>query len=102
MTTTEKKAGDTARSIEPCRHMERWVNGLADGSIKGAARLYTLVHVFGCIQCRTAMLALKQLRRRLRDLNNSPEACAPLSLTADRRAALDAALDEINRRNGEY
>jgi hypothetical protein len=98
---TQKQADDTASTLEPCHHMEHWVNGMADGSLKGVARLYTRLHVAGCIKCHTALLALEKLRHRLHDLNHSPEAEIPSALTSDRRAALDAAMDEIDKKQEE-
>src|SRR5262249_45434110 len=69
---TEPHEGETGRAREarPCRHMRRWVNALADGSLKGFARWYTDLHVAGCPKCRAALEALRSLRARLRALGS--------------------------------
>ena len=47
----------TCEATQPaaCHHMERCVTALADGSLTGAARLYTRFHVATCPKCAAAL-----------------------------------------------
>ncbi len=80
--------------IQPCRHMHHWIQGFADGSLTGFARWYTRLHVSGCPRCREAVQALAALRDRLKALGSNARQKA-LSLSPERRTALESALDRI-------
>ena len=81
--------------IKPCRHMEQWVNALADESLTGFARWYTQLHVRGCRRCYAALEAIRQLKARLKALHSST-GWVPATLGQDRRAALEAAMDAVD------
>ena len=93
------KSGDVPE-IKPCRHMEQWVNSLADGSMTGFARWYTQLHVHGCSQCYAALEALQTLKARLKALHTIENPTVPTTLTPTRRSALDLALDDVEKRHG--
>ncbi len=85
-------------NLKPCRHMQKWLDGLADGSLTGPARWYARLHVSGCKQCQAALEALQRLRERLQALRNTQEQpSVPTTLSPPRRASLEAALDEVER-----
>src|SRR5258707_11248364 len=92
------KTTDQPPQIEPCRHMRAWVNALADGSLSGIARWYTKLHVADCPRCRAALEAFMALRARLRSLGSSPSVVGEMTLTPERRSALEAALDDVERK----
>jgi hypothetical protein len=66
MTTSETPrdviAPETIAPIAPCEHMTDLVSALADGSLSGPGRWYTLFHVATCKRCKPALEALRQLR----------------------------------------
>lgn len=90
----EQKTQDV-RSIEPCTHMETWVHGLSDGSLKGIKRAYTRFHIAGCLKCRTALQALEALHTRLERLDTQAIPLDALPLSPERLAALEAAMDAV-------
>lgn len=81
--------------LKPCWHMRAWLNGLADGSLSGFSRWYTNLHAAGCPQCRAALEALRKLKDRLRSAA-SVTARGPETLSAERWAALEAAMDRVD------
>jgi hypothetical protein len=85
---------DFSAELKPCRHMRHWVSALADGSLRGFARWYTNLHAAGCPKCREALEALRLLRDRLRSAVISGS--APATLSPERWASLDAALDRVD------
>ena len=89
---------DAPPTIEPCRHMAAWVSALADGSLRGIPRLYTRFHISGCPRCQAALKALTALRDRLLRLGRVSDPPTD-DLTPARRAALEASLDAIDRRD---
>lgn len=96
---TSEQNAELPRTLEPCEHMENWVNGLADGSLKGPARLYTQFHVTTCSKCRTALAGLKDVHARLNELEHAPEAeqNAASALTPERREALEGGMTNVER-----
>ncbi len=98
--TTNQNA-ELPRVIEPCEHMDNMVNGLADGSLKGPAKLYTKFHVATCSKCRTALAALEDIHSHLNQLDHAPEtpANANTGLTSERREALDAEMTLVEQQN---
>lgn len=84
--------------IKPCRHMERLVHALADESLSGFARWYTQLHMRGCQRCYAALKAIQKLRARLNALRAGECGAIPATLPPNRRAAVEAALDELDRR----
>lgn len=98
--TTNQNA-ELPRVIEPCEHMDNMVNGLADGSLKGPAKLYTKFHVATCSKCRTALAALEDIHSHLNQLDQAPEtpAKANTGLTSERREALDAEMTLVEQQN---
>ena len=94
-------ANETKHSDVPelwcCRRMERWINALADGSLTGWARWYTRLHVAGCKRCEAALQALLHVQESLKALRSDENNRVPATLPPDRRVALDAALDEVER-----
>ena len=84
--------------IRPCRHMEQWIDALADGSLTGFARWYTHLHVRGCRHCYAALEALLRLKERLKALSRTENVSVPTALPPDRREALNAALDAVEKR----
>ena len=93
---------DTSSKLKfkPCRHMEKWVAALGDDSLTGWARWYAQIHISGCNQCRATLEGLRQVRARMRALADAANAAAPLTLTADRRLALNVAFDAIDAKRG--
>jgi len=86
----------SGQAIRPCWHMARWVNALVEDRLTGFARWYTNLHLAGCPKCRAALESLRALHRRLQELGHV-WAEGPATLSADRRVALEAALDAIDR-----
>lgn len=95
---TEEAKTSAVPEIKPCRHMDQWVNALADGSLTGFARWYTQLHVSGCHQCHAALEALQRLKARLQALRAAENASVPTALPLSRREALNAALDEVEKK----
>ena len=95
---TEKTPHRASPEIKPCRHMEQWVHALADDSLTGFARWYTRLHVGGCRRCYAALEALQSLRERLKALRATDGLAAPPTLPLERREALRAALDAVEKR----
>ena len=87
------------RTLEPCEHMENWVNGLADDTLKGPARLYTKFHITTCSKCRNALAGLKDVHDRLNELEHAPETDpnAAGSLTPERREALNVGMAGVEQ-----
>lgn len=101
---TSEQNAELPRLLEPCEHMENLVNGMADGSLKGPARLYTKFHITTCSKCRTALAGLKDVHDRLNELEHAPETHAPeteedaaFTLTPERRKALDAGMASVEQ-----
>ena len=84
--------------FKPCRHMERWVDALADGSLRGWRRWYAQMHISGCNQCRATLERLQRVRQRLQAYRAASDALLPASLPPEKRLALDAALDAIEQK----
>ncbi len=78
--------------------MKKWVNALADDSLRGWGRWYVQLHISGCNQCRATLEGLRLMRERLQNIRAAAIAAAPPALAPERRAALDVALDAIDRR----
>ena len=96
---TEESKRNEVPEIKPCRHMEQWVNALADGSLTGFARWYTQLHVRGCHHCYAALEALLRLKERLKALSKTENVSVPTVLSSDRREALNAALDAVEKQS---
>jgi hypothetical protein len=77
--------------------MERWVSALSDGSLTGFARWYVQLHLAGCRRCQAALEALRRLQESLHALRTT-ESAPPTTLSPPRRQALEAALDEVEKR----
>jgi hypothetical protein len=94
----EHKA-DTAEEhkIEPCHHMQTYVSALSDDTLSGPARWYTKLHILHCARCRAALQVLRALRERLRNLGSAADRDHAATLTGERRAALEKAMDEVDR-----
>ncbi len=84
--------------FKPCRHMERWVDALANGSLIGVARWYTQIHIAGCRQCRATLEALLRLHERLQSFRAISDATLPSTLTLEKRFTLENALDEVEKK----
>lgn len=84
--------------FKPCRHIRRWVNALADDSLRGPARWFALWHIAYCRQCQAALAALKQVRAHLQTLREATPISLPTALSEERETVLRSALDEIERR----
>jgi hypothetical protein len=67
---------------------------LADGTLTGLALWYARQHVSGCSKCRDAHGALVTLREHLSGLKTRD---GHRTLTPRRRAALEAALDFLEK-----
>lgn len=79
-------------SDKPCPHMRGLVSALADNALSGLARWYTVHHVAGCPQCRSALTYFQMLKHRLRF------AAAPTRpLTPEHWQAAEAAWQEADR-----
>lgn len=76
----------------PCPHMKTLLSMLADGTLTGIARWYAENHAGRCPRCGEALASLRVLRDRLLALG-IPET---RTLTAERFASLQAALDRID------
>ncbi|MBC7805425.1 MAG: hypothetical protein H7145_04670 [Akkermansiaceae bacterium] len=98
-----------------CAYLEEWLNGLADDSLTGVPRWYTIAHAATCPYCRVALRELLLLRGELGEIEATPSdpaidgetqvsAPSPLlrSLTPERRAAVFSAWEEAEAsRDGE-
>ncbi|MGC4045223.1 MAG: zf-HC2 domain-containing protein [Armatimonas sp.] len=82
--------------IQPCYHMTGLLSQLADGTLSGLSLWYARQHVAGCAHCRDAHGALVTLREHLANLGNSTDSDGP-RLSQDRRSALEAALDALEK-----
>ena len=78
--------------VNPCWHMRNLVPQLADGSLKGFLRKYTLFHVQHCTKCQHALEALRSVISRLRGAR-TVEAAMP----EDRWAAVEEAWISVER-----
>ena len=78
--------------LDPCPSMEQWLSRLTDGTLTGMAARYTRFHARHCGRCRTALEGLTALRERL-DERRTVEAREPATLSAERWAALESALE---------
>ncbi len=87
--------------VQPCSHMKLLLSSLADGTLTGMVRWFAAQHAKGCEHCGQTLENLLVLRSRLRAMNLSQPADSPLTLTAERRASLEAAWNEIDVINGE-
>ncbi len=96
----DSKRSSEVPEIKPCRHMEQWVNSLADGSLTGFARWYTQLHIHGCSHCYAALEALQTLQVRLKALKGTESAAMPTTLSPIHRSALDLALEEVEKKRG--
>lgn len=83
--------------IKPCRHMEQWVNALAEGSLTGFARWYTQLHIRGCQHCYAALEAIQHLKAHLKALHSTENATIPAELSPERKEALISALVEVEK-----
>ncbi len=88
--------------VSPCRHMETWIDALADDSLTGFARWYTQIHVAGCRRCRAALQALRTLRERLKSYREASETGLPPALSPEKRSALEAALDAVEKQRHRF
>lgn len=52
--------------------MENLLNGVADGSVRGLARLFTLFHVAHCSHCGTYLQTLRDMVSALRGIKKVP------------------------------
>ena len=97
---TPEDKNELPRLLEPCEHMENWVNGLADESLKGPARWYTRFHIRTCSKCRAALAGLKDVHDRLRGLEHAltAEENEAAALTPERRALLEGSLASVEQR----
>lgn len=98
MQMESQQTSRTDPHIRPCRHMEKWVHALADGSLTGWRRWYTRLHVAGCRRCEEALHALEAMRERLRTLG-AASTSQSAALSAERRAALESALNAIDEQS---
>ena len=94
----DESSSHSQYEFKPCRHMARWVDALADGSLRGWARWYAQMHIAGCNQCRATLERLRRARERLQSYRAASDALLPPALPPDRRLALEAALDAIEQR----
>ncbi len=94
----EKAEQNEVPEIRPCRHMEKWVAALSDDSLTGFARWYTRLHVSGCKQCQAALAALQRIHERLKALGTNEASLFPAAFPPERRQALEAALDEVEKK----
>jgi hypothetical protein len=76
--------------------MRRWVSAFADGTLRGFARWYTRLHLEGCPQCRAVLESLLALRERLSALRS--HAGEEPDFSSSRRAAMEAAMEEIDQK----
>lgn len=76
--------------IHPCWHMRRMVPQLADGTLHGFLRTYTIFHLERCTQCRRAFEALKKVIAKVRGAGPGQG-----QLDAHRRDALERAWQSI-------
>jgi hypothetical protein len=73
--------------------MRKMISGLVDGTLRGIIVVYARFHIERCARCKSALVALHELRERLR------LACAPSDanvLDPARAAGLSTKLDEID------
>ena len=91
---------------KPCWFMKGLLSSLSEDSLTGVARWYAENHTKGCPHCSATLISLRIVRSRLRTLG-MPEIAQPEdstkaggALTAERRAALETALSEIDREAG--
>lgn len=96
---TEPSSELSSSTIDPCQHMENWVNGLADDSLHGPAKLYTQWHVAICPKCNAALKGLRQVREQVQTLRDEQPEGASTTLTDDRRAAVDSAIQSTGSTN---
>lgn len=90
----DEKDAQIAREIRPCRHMARWVDALADGCLRGAARWYVELHVKSCRQCYTTLTSIRKARQLLNALRHKDKS---LALSSTRQLSLADQLDEVEK-----
>ncbi len=74
--------------VHPCWHMRHLVPQLAEGTLTGFLRKYTLFHLQQCTQCQEALEALRKVIDRVRGARLSHH-----TLSSDRWEALEQAWD---------
>jgi hypothetical protein len=62
------RPSEPEEELQPCPHMRTLLSRLADNSLRGLLRRYTVAHVAQCAHCRSALTGLEVLVVRLRHL----------------------------------
>jgi len=75
--------------LKPCRHMTRLVSALADNTLAGIMRWFTIQHIAGCPRCRNGLEYFHALRARLAILEREND--RKRELTPEQWAAAEAA-----------
>ena len=83
-----------AAEIRPCRHMARWVDALADGSLHGIVRWYAQLHVKSCRQCRSTLHSIRRVKEQLQALRHRDHMTTSAS---SNQLSLTARFDEVEK-----
>ncbi len=79
--------------IHPCWHMRVLVSSMADGTLAGVIRRYTVWHLSQCSQCTEALAGLERLRESLHALPMQASGV----LSDEHRAHVDAAWKQAGK-----